>query len=196
MADIFSLTEILIVIFFIVPGFVSLSIIRHIGLFENELTDKELIIWSILFSLVIYSIFALKFGISNFDSLPQSVFGWEQTVWIIGLAVGLGFGVGGFIRHTFRRGTHRGKIWDYIVKHIPDLEKYPKVRIVLEKQEYEGILFFWGKDFTPRDILILNPYLITMKNGKEEKILQSKELFVPESSIVSIHFLDNVTYHP
>lgn len=194
MADIFALADVLIVIFFIVPGFVSLSIIRHVGLFENELSDKELVIWSVLFSLIIYTIFALKFNVQNIDDLRQSIFDWEQTVWIIGLSLGLGFLIGYIIKFVYRRNTHRGKIWNYLVKKIPDMERYSNVRVVTEEKEYEGQLFYWGTDYTPRDIVLANPKLIVTKNNKEEKIDQGKELFIPESSIKSVNFLDSVSF--
>src|SRR5438093_13051343 len=89
-----SLLDTLIVIALLVPGFVAFSISRWLAVFERRLPEFETIVWSLLFSLGIYGVFALVTGIADFDSLRDRIFQPFVLLALVGFTILIGALVG------------------------------------------------------------------------------------------------------
>ena len=71
--DLPSLADVILVIVLLIPGFIALSLFRWFAILERKLSDYQLIIWSLFFSLFIYAIFSWHTGISSIDSMRDSM---------------------------------------------------------------------------------------------------------------------------
>src|SRR5215213_7886324 len=157
MVDVFSFNDILIAVFFIVPGFIAVGLFKRLALVEKELTELEIVAWSIFLSLIVYAIFLAFSGTASIATLQEQVFSWQQVAIVIGLAVAIGAIPGIIVKFSWRRGLRPGALWDFIMNRVKKKTYYPTVRIHTDKETYEGVLFLWGRDKSPKDIIIVRP---------------------------------------
>jgi hypothetical protein len=204
MVDVFSINDILIAVFFIVPGFIAVGLFKHLALVEKELSELEIVAWSIFLSLIVYVTFLAYSGVSSVGTLPQQVealqqrvFQWQQVLTVIILAIAIGAIPGLIVKYIWRRGLRPGNLWDLVIKKVNSGEKYPHVRVHTENDVYEGVLYLWGLYKSPKDILILKPMKINFDpqtKAESDKIPAGKEMYFTEASYKQIDFLDSVTY--
>jgi len=188
-----SLADVIFVIVLLIPGFITLSLFRWLAILEKKLSEYQLILWSLVFSLFIYAIFSWHTGISDIDSIRDNILIPENLAEI--LALGLTFGaVPGLIaRLTFRRHFVRGDCWEASMKLASKKGSWVIV-YTKDGHEYKGILHYSGGGDSPREISIRRPKLILRDNkskvSKEAKM--GKEVLFQEKDIQRIVFFKEV----
>lgn len=186
-----SVADVMIVITLIVPGFISLAILKRVVIMETPFSDFETTVWSLFISLLIYTIFGVFTGIIGIESLRDNMFSPYNLAIILILSIAVGAIPGGIIKYVFRRHLSPGDSWDLCMGKASEKGAWV---IVYTKNglEYKGQLHWSGKgQVTPREITIRKPKLIlrddTWKVLKEIKM--GKEIFFTEEDIQRIVFL-------
>lgn len=186
-------SNILLSIFYLVPGFLSYKIIRYIGVIEKTETAIEIFYWSLLLSMVNLSVVLLVSNVAQSLGLrfsvlmvnnPSTYFLLLAFSGILGVMLGLIFR-----RYAFKSGRIlRGDAWKNIIKE-KEKEAYggkegkpQRVIIKLTDGELiEGILYYAGVSPDPRDIVLQNPIFSDKKRFKGV-------LFIPENMIKEVLF--------
>lgn len=188
-----SLADVIFVIVLLIPGFITLSLLRWLAILEKKLSEYQLILWSLVFSLFIYAIFSWHTGINDIDSIRDNILIPENLAEI--LALGLTFGAvpGLIVRLTFRRHFVRGDCWEASLKLASKKGSWVIV-CTKDGHEYKGILHYSGGGDSPREISIRRPKLILrdkkLKVSKEVKM--GKEILFQEKDVQRIVFFKEV----
>jgi hypothetical protein len=188
-----SLTDIFFIIVLIVPGFVSLILLRWIAIFETKLPDLYLVIGSLLLSLIIYGVFGWVSGTTSFDSIRDKILIPQNLITILGVSVLIGIVPGFAIRRFYRGGIVRGDAWQISMKEASDKGSWVIVYTV-DGREYKGTLHYsGGKDF-PKEVTIRKPKQIFRdSNGYLlEEVPIGKEMLFSEKDISRIAFYEEV----
>ena len=185
-------SNILLSIFYLVPGFLSYKIIRYIGVIEKTETAIEIFYWSLLLSMVNLSVVLLVSNVTKSLGLRFSVLMVNNPftyVLLLAFSGILGVVLGLIFRRVFK-GEHilRGDAWKNIIKEkekeaYRGKERKPqKVIIKLTDGELiKGILYHAGVSPDPRDIVLQNPIFSDKKQFKGV-------LFIPENMIKEVLF--------
>ena len=188
-----SLADVIFVIVLLVPGFIALTIFRWLAILEKKLSEYLLVLWSLFFSLFIYAIFSWLTGISDIDSIRDSILLPENLATI--LALGLAFGAipGIVVRLVFRKHFVRGDCWEASMKQASKKGCWVIV-YTNDGREYKGILHYSGGGESPREISIRRPKIVLRddewKVSKEVKM--GKEIFFQERDVQRIVFFREV----
>jgi hypothetical protein len=73
-----SLADTLIIIIFIIPGFLAFYIFRWIGAYGKDYSEFEITTWSLIFSVVIIFGFTIFTGLTDIDSIRDEFFYHEN----------------------------------------------------------------------------------------------------------------------
>ncbi len=137
MTEIPDLNEILLVLFMLVPGFLSFTIVKRISSSEIKFSEFELTILSIFLSIVIYLPYTLITGVNNLDAIRESFFFPNNLLLIIGLAMAIGIILGILFKIALRRKVSSGSLWRRIFRKVNSLGG-AWVSVFTEKEEYLG----------------------------------------------------------
>ena len=189
-----SLTDIIVVIVLVSPGFISFIVFKWLSIVEKKFSELEIIIYSLIFSLLIYPIFGAITGCSDIDSLRNSIFQPNNVALIVGLGLLFGFIPGGIVRLSLRKGLIREDCWNLCMGRA---DKSNSWVIVYTKDgfEYKGILHLYGtKGEHPRELVIEKPKLILRdKNGKLlNEIKTGSEILFLQEDIRRVIFFDSL----
>lgn len=130
-----SLADVLIVIIFIIPGFLAFYIFRWIGAYGKDFTEFEITTWSLIFSIVIIFVFTIFTGLTDIDSIRDEFFYPENFAILFGSAIGISL-LSGYIFRIFRKGHVLSDPWEIAIKQY----KSGSWLLVYTKsgQEYRG----------------------------------------------------------
>lgn len=190
-----SLIDVLIVIILLVPGFLSVTIIRKITIMERKLSDYETTLWSVIASLIVYSIFGWFTGITNIDSIRDNIFSSSYLSFLLLIAVVLGCLVGLFIRFVILRDVKLipGTCWDAAFQKMSEKGGYLIV-YTHNGLEYKGKLHFSGKNETSKELVIREPKQIL--RDKEWKVIgeieMGNELLFTEKDVQRVVFFKDL----
>ena len=189
-----SLTDIIVVIVLVSPGFISFIVFKWLSIVEKKFSELEIIIYSLIFSLLIYPIFGAITGCSDIDSLRNSIFQPNNVALIVGLGLLFGFIPGGIVRLSLRKGLIREDCWNLCMGRA---DKSNSWVIVYTKDgfEYKGILHLSGtKGEHSRELVIEKPKLILRdKNGKLlNEIKTGSEILFLQEDIRRVIFFDSL----
>ena len=188
-----SVVDILTIIIFIVPGFMTLLVASRIGIEEKEYSEFETIVWSIIFSLLIYVSFSQIVGISGIDVYAEQVLHPQKLAIILSIGFGYGLLFGVITKIVFRRNIIAGDCWDVFQKRIGKNECFVIV-YTNNGLEYKGQLHYAGKGKAQREIIVYKPKLIIRDEDwaiKEEMEI-GKELLFTEKDIQRIVFFKDL----
>jgi len=189
-----SLTDIVVVIVLLVPGFISFTLFKRISVIEKRFSDLETTIWSLFSSLVIIMFFGLITGINSIDTIRDRVFLPEHLMQIILLAILLGAIPGLIIKFTIRKGIYPGDCWELVMEKIGKRGGYVIV-YTGDGLEYKGILHYYtGRGEGKKELTIRKPKLIL--RGKNwnviEEIEVGKEILFTEKDVKRVVFFREV----
>jgi len=197
-----NLVDITLIAFLLLPGFISIYIIRKIAVLEIELKVLELVIWSLFASLFIDSVFVYLLGITNLISLSMLtplILRQSNVVLLAALTVGSGFIIGFIIKVVFRKGIKPGSVWDVIFDSIKNRRDIASIWVILytsDGREIQGILKWLSKGpAIPREVIIGEPHEIVRNNEGDvvAEIPLGKEIYIKEYNIARIAFYEKIT---
>lgn len=188
-----ALSDIITAIVIITPGFITLTVIKDIGIIERKLTDFENTIISIFLSLSTYTIFSYFTGIYDFEEIKNIIFQPFYYILLFGISLGLGFAISGLIRVTYRKQIVAGDVWVYFQDKFKNMGPFVNV-YTKNGLEYKGRLHFAGRKECPRDLVIFEPKLILRNDQWEilDEIDMGKDLYFREDDIARILFYDQI----
>ena len=185
--------DVFFVIVLLVPGFISLLLLRWIAIFESKLTDLNLVISSLLLSLIIYGAFGWISGMTSFDSIRDNILIPQNLIGVLVVSVLVGVIPGVIIKRFFQGGIVRGDSWVISMKKASDKGSWVIVYSVAG-QEYKGILHYSGGKEFPKEVTIRKPKQIFRDaNGcLSEEVEIGKEILFSEKDISRIAFFEEV----
>jgi len=191
-----SLGDVLFVIVLLIPGFVALSLFKWLAIYERKLSDYRLVLWSLFFSLLVYSIFGWRKGISDFDDIRDVLLIPENLVEILGLGVTFGVVLGLITRFYRTRKGRRVVPGDPWLASMRVASRKGSWVIVYTKggREYKGILHYSGGKGERHEISIRKPKLILRDDKWKvlDEIVMGKEIFFKEEDLQRIVFFKEV----
>lgn len=157
-----SLLDALIVITLLLPGFVAFHLFRFLAVFERKLEEYETVIWSLLWSLAVYAIFALTTGVRDLDALRERVFEPSSLTLLTAATLLLGFLPGTIWHLVFNRGTRpfRGDPWDLFFVDVAKVGGRDLVVLTQDGREFQGWGSLVGKEDNRREIVIMEPVMV------------------------------------
>lgn len=188
-----SLADIIFVVVLLVPGFIALILLRWIAIFESELSDSRLVIWSLFLSLLIYCVFGWLTGMSDFDTIRDKILLPQNLAGILAGALLLGVVPGILIRVAFRKRIVRGDSWEASMKEASRKGSWVII-YTLDGREYKGLLHYSGGKGFPKEISIRQPKQIfrDSKGFFEEEVEVGKELLFSEKDVARVAFFEEV----
>jgi Family of unknown function (DUF6338) len=197
LADLLTVSDLIGAVFLLLPGFISINLIKHFGKLEITLSDFESTTWSLAGSLLIDLVFIVLLGYSgvqlNSIADPSTIIlDPRNLIALFVLSVASGVTIGLFIGGVLKRGVSKGAMWDVLYSRFKDLGRTPWVIVYTsDGLEYQGKLFAMskGKDI-PREIVLFEPTrLIRDEKGSLTGTMDiGKELLLKEDAISSISF--------
>lgn len=109
-----DLSNVVYIIFLIIPGFISLMIIQYIAIFEKKKSDFEITIWSLFVSSALLALFSRILNIRSFIDLQNYIFYFDNLLVINILGISIGFIIGIIIKLFFKPGILRGSPWNSV----------------------------------------------------------------------------------
>lgn len=188
-----SLIDVVFVVVILIPGFISLVLFRWITVYKRKISDNQLILWSLVCSLFIYTIFSYITRISDIDKIRDIIFEPKYLIFILSLGAVIGLVPGTFIWFRFRRNMVTGDCWEVSMK-IASKEGSWIIVYTDDGREYKGTLHYSGSADEPREISIRQPKMI-IRNDKGDVVKElkiGKEIFFSEDDIKRIVFFKEV----
>lgn len=190
MVELPSLTDALILVVLIAPGFVTVKLFAWITALDRKLSDFDMTIVSLVVSLGIYLPFSYITSLNSIDKIRDAVL-MPQTIAIL-LSLSLAFGLfpGLVAKRLFRTRYFHGSVWDSITSRLPQEDVFVLVHTELG-QEIMGRLHSIGTGDSTKDVRLLEPQMIIRDRNfnAERKIRLGKEMFISEKDIQSMAFL-------
>ena len=195
-----SLADVVLVVTFLFPGFLSLALFRRIAILERKISELEVIVWSLVISILIYTAFSFYSGIRDIDEMRDKILFSENLLAVLGLSLGFGIFPGLLVKYTWRRSVYIGSCWTRtLFERAPKvaIEKGAPIYVLVYTQnglEYKGELHYAGGKESPKEIAIRKPKLILRnKNWKVlREIKRGKEILFTEKDIQRVVFFERV----
>jgi len=188
--DLPALSDIFFVIVFLIPGFVTLNLIRNIGKYDRSLTNNETIYWSVFWNLIIMGIYNWKTDTTDLTTLTSEIFHFSNLFLLIGISLSLGVGIGVVIRYTMRSNIISEDCWELSMRSASRIGTFVTV-LTKDNDEFMGMLHYNAGSKEPREITIRNPTkIIRSVDPIEEE--WGKEILFLEDDIKRIVFMNEV----
>lgn len=188
--------EILLAIILILPGFLSVYLIRKISVQDEKLPDQEFYFWSLLLSVITFTIFSFLMGIKSLEQIEKLIFDYQKVIslYLIAIIVGSVFG---FITKWIVHGDYEarsGQVWSIALKKLNKEEGRFITILTTDNLEFSGkIRIYSTREDSPREILIEEPIQI-IRNEKMvaiDEIEWGKEIIFTEGDIRRIVFYES-----
>lgn len=188
------MVDVVFVVVILVPGFVALMILRWLTYSERKVSDYELVVGSLFFSLFIFTLFSYMNGITNIDDITQNMFSLKYIVEIMGMGLAIGVVPGLIIRLYYRRKKYvEGPTWQASLKMAGKDGCWIIVHTT-DGSEYKGILHYYGGKNMPNEISIRKPKLILRDEDSfvKNEFPFGEEILFTEKDIKRIVFFKEV----
>ncbi len=182
-----SLADALLVIILLIPGFISLTLIRWFGAFGSKLSEFQATIGGFIFSMLILFLYTSITGFTDIDQIRDNFFNPKYYALLFGLAIACGTIIG-ISTKIWRRNHDRLDPWKGT---ITKCKKAPWLIVITKDgSEYKGIMTKAGIE-EERSIIISNPVQIVRDDFKVVKaeIPYGLKLLFKEEDIARIMFL-------
>lgn len=188
--------EILLAVILVLPGFLSVYLIRKISVQDEKLQDQEFYFWSLFLSVIIFIIFSILIGIKSFEEVEKLIFDYQKVIFLYLIAIIVG-SVFGFITKWRLHGDYEalyGQVWSIALKRLNEEEGKFITIFTTDNLEFSGkIRIYSTREDSPREILIEEPIQI-IRNEKMEDIDEiewGKEILFTEGDIRRIVFYES-----
>lgn len=195
-----SLADVVLVVTFLFPGFLSLALFRRIAILERKISELEIIVWSLVISMLIYTVFSFYSGIRDIDGLRDTILFSENLLVILGISLAFGIFPGLLVKYAWRRNVYIGSCWTRtLFDRAPKvaIEKKSPMYVLVYTQnglEYKGELHYASGKETSKEMTIRKPKLIL--RDKKWKVLREikmgKEILFTEKDIQRVVFFERV----
>jgi len=188
-----SLADIILVIVLMIPGFIALSLLRWLAVYEKELPEHRFILWSLFFSLLIYAIFGWHTGITNVDSIRDNLLAPQNLAKILALGIAFGVVLGLFLKFGFRRHVVAGDCWEISMSQASRKGSWVVI-YTKDGREYKGYLHYSSGGDSPRELSIREAKLILRDNkwNVSTEVKMGKEIVFLEKDIQRIVFFKEI----
>lgn len=188
-----SLDDVVFVLVLLMPGFISLTLFRRILALEKKISEFELVIWSVLFSLLIYAVYGWYNGMTDVNVIKNNILQPERLVAVLGLSLVIGVVPSVIMKRLFRRNVFCGQIWNTCMRSASKEGSWVTV-FTSDGKEYKGSLHYSGGEGSPNEITIRKPKLILRdsKGYLEEEVDIGQEVLFNQEDIKRIVFFREV----
>ncbi len=191
--------EIFLAVIIILPGFLSLQIIRKISIYEEKLPDQVYYFWSLILSIILFSIFSSYYKITSFDGIEKLIFDYEKLSFLYLGSIILGLVLGLISLYVSHRGYQpvAGEVWSIALKRLNKDEGKFITIFTSDSLEFSGKVRLYHED-APREILIEDPIQIIRNKEMEaiDELEWGKEILFTEDDIKRIVFYESTKNHP
>jgi len=187
-----SVSNIFFIIIFILPGYIILNLIRHIGQLKRKLSNSELLYLSLTCSLAIYLVLSFIFNISDFTEMENFLIQPYITSIIIFYSIGSGVTIGVLFRlYRNYRGYTPYDTWASAIGVKRDIDLPWIIVYTQDGQEFKGILNLYGIGKEQKELSLLSPLKILRDDEFYviEEVNLGDELYFTEKNISRILFL-------
>jgi len=157
-----DLSNIVYIIFLIIPGFISLMIIQYIAVFERKLSDFEITVWSLFVSNLLLMLFSYKLNIRSFIDLQNYIFDFDNLLVINILGISSGFIFGMIIKLFFRPRILHGSPWNKVFEESEEKGAWVLIQ-TKTGSEILGKVFKTSITPSDREIVLMEPKKIERK---------------------------------
>lgn len=188
-------TEILIAVILILPGFLSLYIIRKVSIQEEKLSGEEYYLWSLLLSVIIFAVFSYIVNIRSLTEIEDLIFDSKKIILLYFLATVFGIIPGKILKKVIHEDYRvlPGEVWSITLMRLNREEGKFVTVFTTDNLEFSGrVRIYSTREDSPREILIEDPIQI-IRNEKMEEISTTewgKEILFTESDIRRIVFYE------
>jgi hypothetical protein len=188
-----SLEDVVFIIVLVLPGFVALTLLRWIAIFESKLSDLILVIGSLLMSIMIYGFFGLVTGELNFSTIRDSMILPQNILLIFGTSVLFGLIPGIALKLIFRGGIVRGDSWEVCMRQASKIGTWVIV-YTEDGKEYLGTLHYSGGKGFAKEVSIRIPTQIFRNESGflVDQVEIGEEMLFSAENISRIAFFDKV----
>ena len=183
--------EIIIAAILILPGFISLNIIRKISIHEGKIPAQEYYLWSSFLSIITFIIFSFLKDIDSIQEVENLVLNYETILPLYSISIILGL-IGGFSFKYFVHGDLKvlpEQVWSITLKRL-NQDKGEFITIFTsDNSEFSGsIRIYSTREDSPKEILIEDPIQIIRNENMEviSEIEWGKEILFTEGDIKRI----------
>ncbi len=193
MAILPSISDILVVIVLLIPGFVAFQIFQYLAIVERKIPEFEMTVWSLFFSLGVYAFFSFITGINDLEIIKENIFQPLYLFFLLGISLGFGAIIGVLTRCIFGKQIIPKDCWYLFQEKLGESGAY----VIIYTQnglEYKGKLHYSGREEAPKDVIIHNPKLILRNKNWNviEEIEMGNELLFTEKDIARILFFKDI----
>lgn len=205
MVSVPTLSDLVTVIYLLLPGFVSIKILKRLAILEFGLSDFDSTIWSLAGSLIIDSIFVAFLNyqgtaLTSLADLQVLLIVPQYSIVFLFLAVMGGVIPGSALRLTVRRRIKPGGIWDVLYSEFGKRNARRQETLVTlftsDHAEYVGAIKSMSKgQGVPKEIMLYKAKRIFRNGSGDIKATMEvgKEVFFKEQSIATIAFYERIS---
>ena len=161
---------------YILPGFLSFEICREIILLEREFKEFESVIYSFIFSTLIFTPAAYIMKITTIEGFKTSLYTIQNMFVFIIVGLILGYASGTTYKKYFLTGVYKGQPWD--IAFNPPVEEAEETEYVYvlttSGLEYQSDEVFYSDKEKPHELLLIDAKLV--QRNDEFEITNIKEL--------------------
>lgn len=196
-----DVSDLITTVFLLLPGFLSINLIKHLGKLEFTLTDLETTIWSLFGSLIVDAVFVeillgLNVPVLSISDLQTALLMPSYAVLFLMLSLACGTFPGLILRYVIRLEILPGALWDSIYSRFRQAtEKKWVIVYTSDQKEYQGALAGMSKGKNiPHELLLSEPSQL-IRNDDGELVGEmdvGKELYFREDDIKRIAFAEDL----
>ena len=188
-----NISDILLIVIFLIPGYFSLRIFRYLAYWKEELSEFDISLLSILLSGLIYISVALLINKQSIDEFKNILLIPTNLVYIISFTLLIGI-IPGFIIKKVKENKHEIflNVWEAVLNRSIETNKPTWVLIYTQdNKEYKGYIHMYGNKNESKDITLKNPLMIIRNKDFyiKHEVEMGSEIYFKESDIARIVFL-------
>lgn len=188
-----NVSDILLIVIFLIPGYFSLQIFRYLAYWKEELSDFDVSLLSILFSGLIYISVALFINQQSIDEFKKIILMPTTIIGIIGFTFLIGIVPGYIIRKLKKRKNEIFfDVWEAALNRSIETNERTWVLIYTQdNKEYKGYIHMYGNKNENKDITLKNPLMILRDDDFyiKNEVEMGDEIYFKESDIARIVFI-------
>jgi len=187
------------ILLYILPGFLSFEICREIILLEREFKEFKSVIYSFIFSTLIFTPAAYLMKITTIEDFKVSLYTIQNMFVFIIVGLILGYAFGKTYKKYFLKGVYKGQPWDIAfnppVEEDELIEQSDSVYVLTTSGlEYQTNEIFYSDKQKPHELLLIDAKLVQRNNEFEiTNITELKsDVFIEGKYIERLLFLHSL----
>jgi hypothetical protein len=188
-----NVSDVILIIIFLIPGYFSLRIFRYLAYWKEELSEFDVSLLSILFSGLIYISVALFINQQSIDEFKKILLMPINLIYIIGFTFLIGI-IPGYIIRKLKERKHEifFDVWEAVLNRSIETNERTWVLIYTQdNKEYKGYIHMYENKNENKDITLKNPLMIIRDDDFyiKNEVEMGDEIFFKESDISRIVFI-------